>query len=182
MTLVARLRGLDYVVDFNEHRSLNYQLFVDAPSQSVADALIDTPHTRLPALEGRTAGEWASARAGGHGPKAHVGFFWAPCSVYMQRAANAMPVPPIKGTQWSHVVLFLPAYWHLRSACGHGAGSYLNSSSIEAILNIWRPWFPAANQSWSRTSFHVITAPVENVERMRQNYVSRMNKALLNAL
>ena len=146
----------------------------------VVDAL-NIPHRSklLPALDA-PLDEWAADRAMDRSPRAegkkvrshnltsiNLDYFWAPCAKDQGGAARAVS----DGGNWSHVVLFAPAYWHLTGSCGK---KQLNATA-EGVMQVWAPWLRLNQRS---TRYSLINVPVENVPAAWQATQQALNGAL----
>jgi len=174
--LVARLRGSKHVVDLNTWRPMAYSQAVVHNSPSGAEGgadkwwLIDAfevmPGTRS-AREALAAKHFDKSSSTSklrprHQPedKTHkvvnatrIDFFFAPCWHNLKREA----VKLLGVQNYSNVVLFWPAYWHLNGgSCG--SGGIFNTSHIN-VVGKWIHWRKRSAAHHSQERYTLVSAP-----------------------
>ena len=133
-TLVARLRGSDYVVDFNTWSRMSFR------AQWSSDSNSD------PALTGRNSNrrltDMLHIGSMGHASAAplqevRADFYFAPCWHNLKRAA-ADDVHRA-GNEYTDVLIFWPAFWHMPGgSCGNAIN--MSSDGVVAKLTHWRSY------------------------------------------
>lgn len=185
VTLVARLRGLDWALDFNVHGPVHYSLFGDRHGLQFADSLkffgVD------PAiLHGTALDQWAASHAShrhhnhhsSHARLLDVDFLWGPC-LYNFHDLSARAATQ-QGRQYSHIVLFPPAYWHLSGSCGHKPRDMLNATQ-DSVMGVFEPWLAAAARgggALAGTAFTVVTPPIEHLRPGWREQQVRWNRVV----
>lgn len=206
VVLVARMRGLDWSLDFNVHQDVQYFSFHNA---SMVVGALDLAHLPLPQLgaadltqkaatpalqhQALNAITWAAQHAG-----LDVSARAAAKHVTLDTAARQLASSHIRYiwapcSYWmqeaakqlqstrvsfvARVFLFVPAYWHLTGACGNTLNATRLNATRESIMAMWMPWLTTAS---SRTNYTVVTAPIENVPISLKPTLRRYNVALAN--